>query len=74
MKTTYVISERKKNFRETKVQLPLCLIKVHAMKMYGGIEARFHTLFTSALDGGASRPLHLILGKIITMPLRHQSG
>jgi hypothetical protein len=35
----------------TNVKFPLCLIKHHAMKKYGGVEVQFHILI-SALDGG----------------------
>jgi hypothetical protein len=34
------------------VKLSVCLIKDHAMEKYGGLEVKFHTLLTAALDGG----------------------
>jgi hypothetical protein len=35
-----------------KVKLSLCLIKLHAMKMYGGVEVYLHEFLTLALGGG----------------------
>jgi hypothetical protein len=37
---------------KVKVKLFLCLIKLHTMKMYGGMRIYFHTFLFSALDGG----------------------
>jgi hypothetical protein len=37
------------------------MLKLHTIKMYGGIEAQFHTFLIMALDGGewsASCPSH----------------
>jgi hypothetical protein len=45
----------------------LCLTKHDAVKTYGGTEAWFHAVLTSALDGGGewsvSRPCHFTDGK-----------
>jgi hypothetical protein len=49
-----------------KIKLSLCLIKHHAMKMYGRVKIKLHALLTTALDGrewSASRLVPLPPGK-----------
>jgi hypothetical protein len=42
------------------MKISVCLIKHHAAKKYGGVEARIYAFFASTLDGGecsVSRPV-----------------
>jgi hypothetical protein len=50
------------------VKMPLCLIKRHVVKAYGGVDVTLQALLTSALDAGGGQPHLSIISTLTKQP------